>query len=39
MKRMVLFGDNYSFINPDSGLAVMTLSDGMGTGGSKKAKR
>lgn len=25
-------GDNYSFINPDSGLAVMTLSDGMGTG-------
>ncbi len=25
-------GDNYSFINPDSGMAVMTLSDGMGTG-------
>lgn len=25
-------GDNYSFIYPDSGTAVMTLSDGMGTG-------
>lgn len=25
-------GDNYSFIRPDSGTAVMTLSDGMGTG-------
>ena len=25
-------GDNYSFIRPESGTAVMTLSDGMGTG-------
>lgn len=25
-------GDNYSFIRPDTGTAVMTLSDGMGTG-------
>lgn len=25
-------GDNYSFIRPDSGTAVLTLSDGMGTG-------
>ena len=28
----LISGDNYSFICPDSGTAIMTLSDGMGTG-------